>query len=70
MSDQPRKHARHLHDGVQRFATALSFGPHEQVMALVQELRKGMARVDRQRRKHGDNFLLEIAPRPGGAFRL
>jgi hypothetical protein len=67
--DQARDGARHLHDGVHRFATLFGPCPNKKVVALVQELRKGMTRVDRERGKHGKNFLLEIAPGPGRAFR-
>src|SRR5436305_12664885 len=38
-------------------------------MTFVQELRKGVAGIDRQRREHRKNFLLKIAMRPGCAFR-
>ena len=66
--NQPRYHSRHLHNGEQRFATLMGPCAHQQVVALVQQLRKRMAGVDRQRRQHRKNFLLEIALGPGSAF--
>src|SRR5450755_155837 len=67
--DEPRNNARHLHDGVKRFAAALRLRAHEQIVAFVRELRKWMARVDRERRQHRKNFLLKIAASPGRTFR-
>ena len=55
---------------MERFAAALRFGAHEQVVALVQKLRERMAGIDRQRREHRKNFFLEITARPGCAFRV
>ena len=68
--NQARQDARHLHDGVEQLAAAFAPGAHQQIVALVQELRKRMARIDRQRREHRENFLPEITLRPGGAFRI
>ena len=68
--NQAREHARHLDDGVQQFAAFFGARAHEQVVALVQQLRKGMTGIDRQRGEHREDFLAEIAPRPGGAFRI
>ena len=68
--DQARDRARHLHDGVHRIAALFGSRPNEQVVALVQELREWMARIDRERREHRKNFLLKIAARPGGALRV
>ena len=42
----------------------------EEVVALVQQLRKRMTGIDRQRREHRKDFLLEVTPRPGGTFRV
>ncbi len=67
--DQARDGARHLHDGVHRFAALFGPRPNEKIVALVQELRKRMTRVDRQRGEHRKNFLLKITPRPGRALR-
>src|SRR4030095_15900255 len=67
--DQARDGARYLDDGVHRLPTFFGPSPDEQVVTLVQELRKGMTRIDRERGKHGENLLLEIAPGPGRAFR-
>ncbi len=68
--DQARDHPRHLHDREERRAPFLRAGADEQVVALVEQLRERMARVDRQRREHRKDFLLEVTPRPGGAFRV
>ena len=68
--DQTRQDARHLHDGVKQFATLFGARAHQEVVALVQELRKRMAGIDRQRRQHREDFLPEIAASPGGAFRV
>ncbi len=68
--DQPRQDARHLDDGVEHLAAALASRAHQQIVALVQELREGMARIDGERSEHRENFLAEIALRPGGAFRV
>jgi hypothetical protein len=55
---------------VQHLAATLAPRAHEQIMALVQELRERMAGIDRERSEHRKNFLAEIALRPGGAFRV
>src|SRR6266568_8132014 len=49
---------------MERLAAPLRFRAHKQVMAPIQKMRKRMARVDGQRRKHRQNFLLKIAVRP------
>src|SRR3984893_5465220 len=69
-SNQTWNHARDLDDGMQRFATTLRFRPHEQVVALIQELRKRMTGIDRERRQHGEDFLLEVTLRPDCALRV
>ena len=68
--DQAGKHAWHLHDGVKRLSSALSFGPNQQIVTFVQKLRERVARIDRQRREHGKNFFLKIAVCPRSAFRF
>ena len=68
--DQSRQHPRHLHDRVERLASLLGPRADEQVVALVQQLRERMTRVDRERREHRENFLLEKTSRPGRALRV
>src|SRR6202171_5163501 len=67
--DEARHDARHLHDGMKRFATALGFCAHEEVVTFVQELRKRVTGIDRQWCQHLEDFLLKVTTRPGGAFR-
>src|SRR5260370_36261825 len=67
--DQPRKHARHLHDRMKPLTAALGLGPNKQVVTFIQELRERMTGINRQRRQQGENFLLEIAMRPGSTVR-
>src|SRR5260370_20877564 len=50
-------------------AAALGLGPNKQVVTFIQELRERMTGINRQRRQQGENFLLEIAMRPGSTFR-
>ena len=66
--NEPRNDTRHLHDRMQRLAPALRLGTHEQIMALVQELRERMAGVDSEGRQHRKDFFLKITMRPGRAF--
>src|SRR4030095_15014056 len=67
--DQARDGARYLDDGVHRLPTFFGPSPNEKIVTLFQELREGMTRVCRERGKHGKDFLLEITPGPGRAFR-
>ena len=62
---QPRQHARDGDDGMEDFVRAL--GPlqaQEKIVALVLQLREGMARVDGQRRQHRENLVAEIMRGP------
>ncbi len=53
---EPRQHAGHLDDGVQRVGVAGPVQRDGEVERLVQQVRKRVRRVDRQRREDGEDF--------------
>jgi len=61
-----RQDARNLHDRevLQGFAVPLHFQSHDQVQRFVQQLRKRMRRVDRQRGQHWPHLRSEILHQP------
>src|SRR5260370_16911247 len=50
-------------------AAALGLGPNKQLVTFIQDMREGMTGINSQRRQQWENFLVEIAMRPGSTFR-
>ena len=61
--DEARQHARHL-DARELRAAAVPHA-HRQVHAEVRDVRERMARVERQRREHREDLVLEVLRQPG-----
>ncbi|MGC3991267.1 MAG: hypothetical protein QM796_16620 [Chthoniobacteraceae bacterium] len=63
-ADQWRDHSRHLHDGVVGLLPMSPAGAHDQVVALVEDLGEGMARIHGQRREHWEDLIFKILACP------
>ena len=65
-ADDPRQRARRPHQGQMAFVTegVAALQHHRDVQRLVEDARKGMRRVQPQRRQHRQHLMLEIALQP------